>query len=299
MNIYLEDDENGDAIEIATSAPSGFTISDAPTIDWDKYAERLLQVGTTTAKIIRDGIAADLISVTWASGTDEQKDIWSNWHVASKSQRDEQHTADEQKDSFKALVHRLILNKDDEFAQAKADELSTFEPAVTDGKIEEMDGGIVKTMIWLEEDIGITTAGKSVLSSTNQFFVSFAGVGSDDEAGLSIIVPEDYHSMGCFGYWWIMDGSGTDTGRLALLLTQQSDLEGDYTDVDETLEILDDGQDVAAWKSQFTGYNSVSSLLVPGKKLHIQLVRDPADAQDTMSDTIYLEVLVFKYISKR
>jgi len=156
----------------------------------------------------------------------------------------------------------------------------------------------LRSSAWSEAFFGVTTAGRSVLSSSNQHFLSFAGVGSDDAAGMSIIVPEDYCTGGEFGIYWVMDGTSSNQARIEVKLTQQGDLEGSYTDIDETLILLDDGQTTAAWKTQFTGYVPTALDLIPGKKLHIILNRNPGHVDDTLSDTFYLEAFVFKYYSK-
>ena len=66
MNIYLKDGETRPDVALGTSAPSGYTISANPTIDWNKYAEYLINDQQIKAKVIRDELAAELVSITWA-----------------------------------------------------------------------------------------------------------------------------------------------------------------------------------------------------------------------------------------
>jgi len=301
MNIYLKNGESvNPAIKLDTSPPSGYTISSNPTVDWDLNADHIIGNKLASTKVVREEIQNEYDSITWASGTAAQKEIWSRWFVATKAQRDGlPHTAAEQKDFFKILAERLVMNDLEDFKQAKADQNSTSEPTTVDDCVSELDKGKVKMIAFCEEVFGVDTAGRTTLSSTNQYFVSFAGVGGKDSAGLSFMVPPDYDGEGEFGIYWVMDGTGNDQGRMEIHLTQQGDEEGVYTDVDETLVLLDNGQTDAAWKTQFTGYVKTAETLIPGKKLHIELERDPSHGDDTMNDTFYLEVFVFKYASKR
>lgn len=156
MNIYLKDGEPvNPAIALGTSPPSGYTISPDPTLDWDVHAEILIAEQETTATIIRDAIAIEYTSITWASGSAEQKIIWSKWFVATISERDEEHDATEQNEFYKILTQRINLNVDDESAQGQADLLSDKEPGEIDDKFG--DKGLTKLIDFSYPTIYSTT----------------------------------------------------------------------------------------------------------------------------------------------
>lgn len=161
MNIYLKNGETNPAIAVGTSAPSGYTISPNPTIDWDKYAEFLIGDQQTTAIVIRDALASEYASITWDSGSDEQKNIWSKWFVATVLERDSEHDASEQNAFYKELAQRVNLNVADEFAQGQANLLSNKEPSEVDER--SGDKGLIKLI-----DFGYS----NIYSSTQGSFVS-------------------------------------------------------------------------------------------------------------------------------
>ena len=139
MNIYLEDSEPLPAVKIDTSPPEGFTISANPTLDWDKHSTYLVGDLITTAKVIRDEIQNEYDSITWGSGSNDQKNVWSKWFVATKAERDTRHNATKQKDNFKSLALLLNKNNENNYAQKKANTFSTSEPSVIDTEVTDED----------------------------------------------------------------------------------------------------------------------------------------------------------------
>lgn len=156
-------------------------------------------------------------------------------------------------------------------------------------------GGVGKICIPAEA-IGTNNATRSILSSNSQTYLSFSGVGAVDDAGTTFIIPEDYASGLKFYAVWIMDGSSTDQARLALNIVQATDLSGKHNDAaSETLEILDNCQNVAAWTNQVTPKVSSGLTWTPGETCILEIERDPGHVNDTANDTLYLSALIIEY----
>ena len=159
---------------------------------------------------------------------------------------------------------------------------------------EQMNGkGII---VKDAESIFANAAAKSFLGNNSQLFVVFSGTGAVDDAGFSFEIPADYAGGLRFHYIWTMDATGLGTGRIAINLIQATDLNKTFIDaIDETLEILDDGQDGTAWLTQKSP--SVSSALnwLPGDICIVELEREPGHVDDDMSDTLFMSYFVIEY----
>ena len=159
---------------------------------------------------------------------------------------------------------------------------------------EQAGKSVVKTLT--SQSIFANAATRSFLSANSQDFLVFSGTGAVDDAGFSFQIPEDYKGNLQFCYVWCMDGTGTGQGRLAFNIVQSTDLGKTFiTDPDEVIEILDSGQDVAAWKIQISPLIASSLTWQPGECCIVEIERDPGHSNDTMADTLYLAYILIKY----
>ena len=159
---------------------------------------------------------------------------------------------------------------------------------------------ILREKCFSDQEIAIDTAGRTIISSTTTFFVSFAGSGPDDEAGLSFNIPDDYDSGGEFAYTWSMDGSSSDQGRIELDITHQSGSETvEHTTTQEQIETLENGYSGTAWRILKSSYYATTLTLAASDYLHIQFIRNPGHINDALSDTMYISAFIFRYKSKQ
>jgi len=147
--------------------------------------------------------------------------------------------------------------------------------------------------------INVNAAGRTTLATNSQSYVAFAGAGAVDDAGTSFIIPDDYKDGLAFAISWIMDGTGTDQVRFNLNILQQIDLGlEDSGTPTESLEILDDAQDTAAWKYQKTSKVVSGQTWTIGESCSLEIERDPGHANDVSADTAYLKHLIIIYNKK-
>lgn len=321
-NIYIEDAEAIPAIAVDTSAPAGFSVSTNPTIDWDRYAPKIVDNSILTMSEIRTEIAAEYASVTWGSGSAAQQAVWSKWFVATKAERDTVHTAAQQEANANELGAMLVAVREAELVADYVALTKDAEPAAVDNEVQDTeeggntivtsgagtkalhDDGTYKVVggggqaAWSipSESIYANAATRSFIAANSQSYLAFSGTGAVDDAGTSFIIPPDYGSGLKFRIGWIMDGTSTNQGRIALNIVQATDMgAADSATPDETIEILDDGQATTAWMNQITAYGASGLTWAAGETCVVELERDPGHASDTMTDTFYLKYLVVEY----
>ncbi len=159
-----------------------------------------------------------------------------------------------------------------------------------------MGGGGQEMMVFSAESIGTNAATRSILGTNSQTYIAFSGTGAVDDAGTSFVIPPNYSSGLKFYLIWVMDGTGTGQGRISLNIVQSSDQEAaDNATVDESLEILDSGQDTTAWLIQITPKSTSVLTWVAGEVCSLEIERDPGHGSDTMADTFYLKNLIIEY----
>ena len=110
-NLYIENGESIPAIKIVAdgdSAPEGYTLSSNASIDWDKHSNQIINSDLLTASEVRDEILSHYNSVTWASGSEDQKSCWSKWFVASQGEIDAKHSSKKQADNAEVLSEKLL-----------------------------------------------------------------------------------------------------------------------------------------------------------------------------------------------
>ena len=145
-------------------------------------------------------------------------------------------------------------------------------------------------------EIYSNTTARTIISSSAQEFLSFAGTGAIDDCGFNFKIPEDYKANLRFRICWLMDGGSTNQARIAVNIEKGNDLTGLFTDTnDEVLEILDSGQTAAAWTIQHTSYVKSGLTYSIGDTVIVKLERDPGHASDTLTNTFYLARVDIKY----
>ena len=159
--------------------------------------------------------------------------------------------------------------------------------------------GTTTTEIFLgDEEFTTNTAGRSVLTSTSTGFLSFAGSGQIDDAGVSFRIPLDYDSEPQFAVQWTMDGTSSTANTVNYNLnitTGNTTTINEHSVVSETVSIVDEAYSGTAWRILQTPFSSSTLNYSAGDYIHIELERDPANVNDTMIDTAYVSGLIFKY----
>jgi len=128
MNIYLEDGQTKPAIKLDTTKPAGYSLSSNPTLDWDRYARRLVLSEKISVAGIRTELTNEYTSVTWAAGSEDQKIIWSKWGVATLTERNTILSADDQKKLLREVVLLELDVENKTHATSKANSLQTLTP---------------------------------------------------------------------------------------------------------------------------------------------------------------------------
>ena len=287
------------AVVDAGSVPSDYTDlttseTDAQKIqDWDEFGERAgLSLLNTRLEIV--GVEA---SYTFTTDTTTDA-ILSKVFAVDKTDRDTIETQAVQEANLVILYTGVFDNNNTAFVAglALADRDQTASQA-TDS-LENYSDGVVRTIAFDSHSIYGNAASRTVLGSVSESFLAFSGTGAIDDAGWSGIVPIDFKSKMMLGFWWKMDGTGTDQTRIAANIHTSVDEGQTYTVVDEVLELLDNDQDVEAWKAQFMGFKEITISLTGGDYLRIEIERDPGHADDVSNNTFYLNNMVLKYIAK-
>lgn len=152
-----------------------------------------------------------------------------------------------------------------------------------------------------DKEFTLNNAGSATLTTTSTGFISFAGVGGVDDAGVSFRIPQDYNSNPEFSVEWSMDGSSANQLRYALNITTGNTLtELDlHTTVNETIEILDNGYVGTSWRILQTPYSGSSITYTPGTYVHVEIERDPGNVNDTLAVTSYVSGLIFRYVGNK
>jgi hypothetical protein len=159
-------------------------------------------------------------------------------------------------------------------------------------------GTETKELFFGDEEFTINNAGRSYLTTTSTGFLSFAGVGQVDDAGVSFRIPLDYNSEPQFSVQWTMDGTSSTANTVNYNLnitTGRTTTINEHTVVDETVSIVDEAYSGTAWRILQTPYSSSTITYNPGDYIHVELERDPSDGSDTMNDTAYVSGLIFRY----
>lgn len=128
MNIYLEDLVGGDAVKVGTVEPSEFTISSDPTVDWDKYAFRLVFNDVIGGEVVWAEIKNEYDTITFASGSAAQKSVWSRWAVATQAERDSIDSVAVQEFNAKQIHRILTASADNTVKSNFVDNITTSEP---------------------------------------------------------------------------------------------------------------------------------------------------------------------------
>jgi len=152
-----------------------------------------------------------------------------------------------------------------------------------------------------DKEFTLNNAGSATLTTTSTGFISFAGVGGIDDAGVSFRIPQDYNSNPEFSVEWSMDGSSSNQVRYALNITTGNTLtELDlHTTVNETIQILDNGYVGTSWRILQTPYSGSSITYTPGTYVHVEIERDPGNVNDTLAVTSYVSGLIFRYVGNK
>lgn len=162
-------------------------------------------------------------------------------------------------------------------------------------------GGGVSELVFGSEEIFANLATKTFISSTSTSYITFAGTGGVDNAGVGFIVPEDYGSGGAFYFWATMDGTGaiSDTALITLHVTYGASGGTDvYTQVDETLEIRTQTYSGTAWRIIKSASATTDLTLTGGDYMHVELNRDPSHSSDNSNDSFSIQAFIFKYTSQ-
>ena len=177
-----------------------------------------------------------------------------------------------------------------------------------DSTVEYWNGSVwvnntltTREFVFHSEEISANAATRTVLSGTSTTYLSFSGTGAVDDGGIGMIVPEDYSSGGEFYMWWTMDGTGavSDTARIVLNLTQgNKDSTDVHSQVDETIEFKNQTYSGTAWRIIKSVSVATGLTLTAGEYIHAEIERDPSHSSDNSGDTFYIQLFVFKYISK-
>jgi hypothetical protein len=149
-----------------------------------------------------------------------------------------------------------------------------------------------------DEEFITNTAGRSVLTTTSTGFLSFAGAGQPDDAGVSFKIPLDYDSEPQFAVQWTMDGTSSTANTVNYNLnitTGRTTTINEHTVVSETVSIVDEAYSGTAWRILQTPFSSSTLNYSAGDYIHVELERDPGNVNDTMNDTAYVSGLIFKY----
>jgi len=113
-NLYIENGESIPAIKIIVIGdlePSGYTISNNVSVDWDKHSRHIINSDILTVTQIREEILSDYNSIGWGSGNSEQKEIWCKWFVASESERNTIQSSNTQESNADMLSELFLKEK--------------------------------------------------------------------------------------------------------------------------------------------------------------------------------------------
>jgi hypothetical protein len=161
-----------------------------------------------------------------------------------------------------------------------------------------ISGTTIKEIFLNDEEFSVNTAGRSVLLSTSTGFLSFAGAGQPDDAGVNFKIPLDYNSEPQFAVQWSMDGTSSSANTVNYNLnitTGNTSTINEHSVISETLSIVDEAYSGAAWRILQTPFSSSTINYSPGDYIHVELQRDPGNVNDTMIETAFVSGLIFKY----
>ena len=161
-----------------------------------------------------------------------------------------------------------------------------------------ISGTTIKEIFLNDEEFSVNTAGRSVLLSTSTGFLSFAGTGQPDDAGVSFKIPLDYNSEPQFAVQWSMDGTSSTANTVNYNLnitTGNTSTINEHSVISETLSIVDEAYSGTAWRILQTPFSSSTINYSPGDYIHVELQRDPGNVNDTMIETAFVSGLIFKY----
>jgi len=249
------------------------------------------------AEGIKDEIDTLVVAKTFASCTDEEKDVDSEWFVVDKSDRDTRHTAAQQESNAEILIRNIHMQAPEKKVISLRDSIKNESAANIKIIISNIE---ISSICFSDQEIAVDTASRTILSSTTTTFVSLAGTGPDDEAGLSFQIPDDYVSGGELAFYWSMDGTNANQGRIAMNITHSTGADSEvHSNTDETLEFLENGYSGTAWRVLKSAYKTLATSIAAGDYIHIQIQRDPGHTDDVLADTMYITTLMFRYTSNK
>lgn len=145
------------------------------------------------------------------------------------------------------------------------------------------------------QEIGVDRAGRAFLASNEVFFVSFAGSGQPDDAGVGFIVPDDYTGGGDIAIGWTNDSSNTSQWRLECdILVKTPNSGSAYSTAEEQLVFLDTMQATVLLPRE-TAFKALATTIKAGDFVNVELLRDPAHVDDTANVTLFVAYVTFRY----
>jgi hypothetical protein len=152
-----------------------------------------------------------------------------------------------------------------------------------------------KRLVMTAEEGNTITAGRAYLGTSGSAFLSFGGVGTDDDqASFNFSVPSDYISGGTFYIKFTTQATVNDI-QFEMNITSR-DNGGDLsTPTDTAIQNSTTGS-ASSWDMvETSAYNPSGSTFSKDKNVAIRINRDASDAPDTFGGTAYIWGLVFEY----
>jgi len=265
--LYIEDSQSIPSIKIdidTNPAPTGYTASTNPTVDFDKYSFRIIDDGLLVLSEVRTAIESEYTSITWTTGTTEQKEIWSKWGVATISERDEVHTSSEQKNNAKLLYSDVEGDESSKKIESFADSFVASEPTEV-GKCFDTVGAII-----IDKDLNIN----SIHSTSSGTYARLA-------FQTLCLNPTDYGKTKVemqINVDYLTDSSVT--GRVEIF---------DYTDFISIANTEYDLPDVSVWSYEESLYYDLTSYA--NKSLSLRFKR----LTGTGNNKVYVEAVNFRF----
>lgn len=189
-----------------------------------------------------------------------------------------------------------------EIRQIGWDRLSTLSGGTVNGDVT-INGDLtvndtIRTLFLGDEQFITNNAGRAILGSTSTGFISFAGIGGVDNAGVSFKIPTDYLSGATFAVEWTMDGTSSSANTVNYnlnLTTGNTTTINEHSVIDETINIVDEAYSGTAWRILETNFSTSTLNISPEDYIHIELERNPSNVNDTMTETAYVSGIIFKY----
>lgn len=144
---YSDAQMNGfDPYVAALSNPSPADFDDITSIEnWDSYGEKT----ALSTKQVRDELSA--LFVSWASSSANEKEIFSRWFIADKSDRDSIHSAQQQEENSKRLVNFLFFSSSNDLISQESSFIASADKNDIDSRVSQID----MTSGWTPPDVNL------------------------------------------------------------------------------------------------------------------------------------------------